>query len=233
MRHLIIVLALVLTGCGAAPTVDIAAAAPSVKNPAVDPIPTGVVSGLPEASPSPSQSPSPSPSPLPVAPYSYAGSGTIGDPWQIVTPSDVQHIGDYPTDYFSLMNAIDMTGVNFVPIPSFSGILYGHSRTISHLKVVAGTAAFILTVSGTIVSLTLSNVDMEATGYATSFAGFVSGTLSGCSATGTILSGQGGNGFNVGIGNGIYTNRAVGAQIMNAGENLIFNGNHINTNLNF
>lgn len=193
--------------------------------------PFSTPSVTPSASSSPVSSPSASPSP-----YVFSGgSGTIGDPYQLETAQDVQSIDQASSKYFTLTQDINMALLgNFRPLNAFSGVIYGNNHHLYNLTVnTAGsnTAALFTSVSGTLVSLVLQSYHASSqTGYATGFAGHLTGMLSNCSISGTITSPLGGNGYNGGIGNPIYVTKS-GSAIINLPAfspiSVQFNGNHV------
>ena len=63
------------------------------------------------------------------------GTGTTFDPFRISTPQQLQNIAFVLGGFFVLMYDIDMGGINWTPIPAFSGILNGNDRTINNLRV--------------------------------------------------------------------------------------------------
>lgn len=66
------------------------------------------------------------------------GSGASGDPYQIWNAKDlllVEQYSEAPDKYFRQMDDIDMTGVDYSPIASFTGHYDGAGHTISNLEV--------------------------------------------------------------------------------------------------
>lgn len=216
---------------------EVASPTPS-ETPEILPTATPLVSPSPEPSaspsatpsPSPSVSPSPSPSPSPT-PYTYSGgTGTLANPYQLETATDVQNIELNASKYFTLVQDINMSGINFHPLSAFSGTLYGNNNHIYNLTITTtGTtkAALFASVSGTIVSLVLQNATMVAATYATGFAATLTGLISGCSVSGTITSPSGGNGFNTGTGNPTYVTKSGAGSVVNTTQAVTFNGNNV------
>lgn len=136
------------------------------------------------------------------------------------------------------MQDIDMSGIaNFRPLAAFSGTIYGNNHQLYNLVIStagAAQAGLFTQLSGTIVNLVLSNVTISSqSGYATGFAGVVTGTglISSCGISGTIMSPLGGNGFNTGIGNSVYTTLQAGGSVVNTTQAVRFNGNTVNATI--
>lgn len=227
----------VLSGCdSSAPSPSLTLdSTPSADTSSASPVTTVAPSVAAPAGVTPTVVATPSPSPSPsVSPTPYAfsgGSGTLADPYQLDTATDVQNISQSPTAYFSVMQDISMNGINFVPIPSFSGTIYGNNRHLYNLTMTTtGTtkAAMFTSLSGTVVNLTLSNVSISSQSYSAAFAANVtaSGMISSCGVSGTITSPSGGNGFNTGIGNSVYTTNS-GGSVINTTQSVAFNGNNV------
>ena len=216
MKNLIASTALtlfILTACNSATTTQV--------------VPLAVVA---TASPTASPSPSPSVSPSPV-PYSFGGgAGTSGSPYQIDTATDVTHIGDYPSAYYNVTQDINMNGVTFTSIPSFSGVIYGGGWIISNLTVSGSGASFIGTLSGTITSLSLDTVAINSSDYGAAFAQAITATggVNYCHVTGSITSPSAlGDGYHAGTGNPVYVTRATGGTVTATTMNAQFNGSTV------
>ncbi len=169
---------------------------------------------------------------LPAAYAFGGGTGTIGSPYIVQNATDVQHIKDFPAAYFWLNNNVNMAGISFQPIASFSGVFYGNNYELDNLTInlaVAGTASFIQSLSGTLVSLKLFAVSISGLNYASGFAGNItaSGLISGSSISGNITSPSGGNGFNTGTGNPTYVSKNPSGSVVTTTQNVTFNGNHV------
>ena len=79
----------------------------------------------------------------------WEDSGTATDPWRIMTPEDLISMSNregnthntelYKDNYFALMNDIDLTGVDFAPIGTYSvpfyGTFYGCGYSIKNLTI--------------------------------------------------------------------------------------------------
>lgn len=221
---------LILTGCEAA-TVrveNVTAASPQVVPVQQDPV---VVP--------PAQDPiTPPPAQAPEVWAFGGGLGTLGSPYLITREEDVDHIRDFPSAYYSVTQDINMAGIDFQPIPSFNGVLYGNNFQIVNLAIhTQGStrAAFVDTLGGTLVNVKILNAVVSSqSGFASLVAGSALSTalVSSCSITGTVTSPLGGNGFNTGIGAPYYVSKANGARFLNATQNVRFNGNTVNATLN-
>ncbi len=103
-------------------------------------------------------------------PMTLQGSGTPQDPYQIVTAQDLVDAAKALNDldarvvgkHFALVADINMSGINFTPINSFSGVLDGQGHTIFNFTIndpTTGTqdanyrVAFIRTNTGTVQNL--------------------------------------------------------------------------------
>jgi hypothetical protein len=162
--------------------------------------------------------------------YTFGGgTGTQQDPYLLEVAEDILHIGDFPAAHFALQNNINMGNITMETLPAFSGVLYGNNFTIFNFKIVhsTGIAALFQSVSGTLVQLKISNMRATGTTYAAGFAGHVTGMLSSCQVSGTIVSPQGGNGVNSGVGTALYVTKSSGAQVIAPKYNVTFNGLHI------
>ncbi|MDD3972881.1 MAG: hypothetical protein PHC31_13355, partial [Clostridia bacterium] len=74
-----------------------------------------------------------------ISPVSAAGgSGTVGDPFIIQTPAELQAMQNNLDAYYELQNNIDLTGVTWTPVGNetspFTGSLEGNGYTISDLS---------------------------------------------------------------------------------------------------
>ena len=76
-----------------------------------------------------------------VVQYEFEGKGTQESPYLISTAQELEmfskilNIGDKTDAYFKLMNDIDMAGVKYTSIPSFSGVFDGNNHVISNLTI--------------------------------------------------------------------------------------------------
>lgn len=220
MKYLTALLSLlVLTACGGG-----GAATDGGSNP------VAASAALPTVTPTVAPTASPSPTPTPASWGGFSGGGVFASPYQVTTPEDVTHIADFPGAYFELTGNIDMDGIAVTPIPVFSGVIQGHHYSLRNLTIQTtggNSAALILTLSGIITQLYMSNILIEsASQYAAAYAIDVSGTISNSQiSSGTINSHLGGNGWNTGTGNPFYVNRVGGATITGDQSTVDFNGN--------
>ena len=192
-------------------------------NPPVDPCTV--------AMPDPDQCTTP---PVIVEPYRYSGGrGTMIDPYLITNPEDLRRIADNPTASFHMMNDIDMEGEAFTPIPYFNGYLWGRTNEIQNLKITYETSnAPIVAMfeeigeAGYISQLTLRDVDMVGSSYASGFVGILRGYLAHCYITGKITSpNDPGYGASTAGDNPLYkTLVKSSAQLHNNTLNAYFNG---------
>lgn len=168
---------------------------------------------------------------MPAQPYSFGGGqGIQSQPYILQNSEDVKHIADFPAAYYWLNNDINMQGVSFSSLPAFSGTIYGNNYRLMNLTITAttgATAALFTSVSGTIVQLKLTGVNIVGQAYAAGFAGQLSGTISACTISGNITSPSGGNGFNTGVGNSIYVSKTLSGSVVNTAQNVMFNNNHV------
>lgn len=209
---------LVLTGCNAQYQMKTA-------TPTADPV--QVANPITQVTPSPTPSASPSPS----GPYTFTGAGTFASPYNVATPADVQHLGQFSGSYFELTNDIDLTGVMITPISQFTGNIQGHNFALNNLTLIgSGDIAFITNLRGNVVNLAMNHVSIMSTdGHAAAIATTVYGELKDCSVgSGTITSPDGGNGSTTGVGNPIYTYYVTGADDSPNFAEVTFNGSSVN-----
>lgn len=75
--------------------------------------------------------------------FSGLGAGTLGDPFQITTPSQYMEMSNYETpSYFKLMNNIDLTSTSNYAIEAFASKLDGNGKTISVSFTNAGAPSY-------------------------------------------------------------------------------------------
>ena len=75
-------------------------------------------------------------------PEPLKGSGTQDDPYELYTVQDLYALSSSAANtYYRVMNDIDLSGMNFMPIAEFKGILDGNGKTIRNLNVSAKNAA--------------------------------------------------------------------------------------------
>ena len=62
------------------------------------------------------------------------GDGSVNNPYQIANDAQLNAVRNYPESNFILLNDIDLSRYNWVPIPKFSGSLDGKGHAIKNLK---------------------------------------------------------------------------------------------------
>lgn len=134
------------------------------------------------------------------------GSGSLGDPYLISTPADLEYLSDTSADcnkHFRLDADLDMvTIVGFTPIGDqtikFTGTFDGNDHTISNLTIdlpVAQNVGLFGYVQNdvdpnTIFDLGLIEADITGGNRSGSLAGYIySGTITNCYATGSVSGG--------------------------------------------
>jgi hypothetical protein len=141
----------------------------------------------------------------PAAAFTGSGAGTAGDPYIIVTPTDLQDIQSNLSAYYQLGNDVDMTGITWTSIGSgvapFIGSLNGDGFTISNLYYVGSNYPSLLgVVSATninnlgLLNINISNnasgvVSAGAGGIIHSIVGTGNVNVSNCYVTGVINGG--------------------------------------------
>lgn len=124
------------------------------------------------------------------------GSGTIGDPYIISTPTDLDDVRDHLSSYYELGNNIDMAAWgNFVPIADFLGHFDGKNYAIDNLTVdiadYAGLFSWVCD-GATLANIYLTNVDITGMTYIGGLIGAAdtSVTITNCHVQGTIADGD-------------------------------------------
>jgi len=101
------------------------------------------------------------------------GSGTIGDPYQIQTPAELQAMQTDLDAYYALQNDIDLSGVTWIPVGTtstlFIGGLNGNNYTISGLTISRPTTDYqalfgILGPGAVISNINMANCDISGRG---------------------------------------------------------------------
>jgi len=105
------------------------------------------------------------------------GTGTITNPFQITTRVELQSISNNLTAHYKLMNDIDLSGTNWIPIkdsPSpFTGTLDGNFKKILNMKIVGATGIahnglfMRFGAGGSVKNLGLVDVDIDSKGHYT------------------------------------------------------------------
>ena len=136
-----------------------------------------------------------------LIPYA-GGNGLLWNPYQITTRAELEYMGKHNQALasYALMNDIDLSGANWTPIPTFSGILLGNGHAITNMRIhIADTSdtlqryGFIGVNEGMIYGLTFKNAYITAgnlhyTGWVDVgiVAGYNEATINECSVNGTL-----------------------------------------------
>lgn len=126
------------------------------------------------------------------------GSGTIDDPYRIVTPIHLNNVRYYPDSNFVLMNSIDLAaatapnglfyhdGRGFEPIQEIRGIFDGSGYQITGLKMDReGNAGLFQNNLGVVLNLWINNAQISGN-LAGSIAAINSGSILGCKNTSSV-----------------------------------------------
>ena len=135
------------------------------------------------------------------------GSGTSADPFIISNVNDLLEFAEVATysggtpdlskAYYALGSSIDMSGITFKAIKSFSGTLDGKGYTISNLTITPAndtpTAIFSQIEGATVKNLNLNNYSVSVTSTTQPCTAAIAGdaydsTISGCNISGEISS---------------------------------------------
>ena len=81
---------------------------------------------------------------------SDAGSGTESDPYRLTSAADLKLLREHPNACFLLTRDISMAGMEYTPVPSFSGTLDGGGHWIKELNLVYEEETTISGLFGTI-----------------------------------------------------------------------------------
>ncbi len=131
------------------------------------------------------------------------GSGTQEDPFQITTAAELALLakenGTYSANHFRLMNDIDLSAYEWVPMANFSGTFDGNGNRITGLRIgtaeepatdITGDVGLFAYVSGTVKDLTVNAAIYVSDAVAWKGTGIVAGNLHGtldhCVAEGII-----------------------------------------------
>jgi hypothetical protein len=63
------------------------------------------------------------------------GDGSVDNPYQIETVADLNVLRQYPNLHYVLKNDIDLIGLDWVPIPYFSGVFNGEGYQIKNMNI--------------------------------------------------------------------------------------------------
>ena len=119
-----------------------------------------------------------------------------GGAYQIKIPADMKIFSDKSDANVILTNNIDMAGVDFDPVSSFSGTFDGNGKTISNLTVVLESGNYVgmfteIAADGNVFDLNLADITVDATGSGARFVGTIAGlnygTINNCTVTGTVI----------------------------------------------
>lgn len=125
-----------------------------------------------------------------------------GGNYQIKKPADMKVLADKPDGYIELATDIDMKGVDFKPVPSFSGTFDGNNYSIYNLYVdstAAGYTDYIgmflrVEETGVIRDVDIEHITVDASETSARFIGTIAGYNKGqildCTVTGTIIDDQ-------------------------------------------
>ena len=125
--------------------------------------------------------------------YDADGNGTVDDmanqtAYQMAFPGLDTMIS---WEGYELTADLDLSGNNWTPQPNITAIFEGNGNTLSNLTISGTTGAkwsFFAEIGsgGHVRNLALSDVDVTGTNSTGSLAGLNNGTITGCSATGTV-----------------------------------------------
>ena len=90
--------------------------------------------------------------------FSGAGTGVLGDPYQITTWAQFKEIKNDLTSHFLLMNNITATNAFGVPASYFSGVLDGGNYQVITLRVNSSTALLFRVYGGTVKNIKFTTV---------------------------------------------------------------------------
>jgi hypothetical protein len=180
--------------------------------------------------------------------YAYSaysgGSGTADDPYQIANVTDFQQLSATPTDWgksFILTANINLTGLTFTQAPiapdtdsateyfqgtTFTGVFDGNGHVISNLRIATKLEGYLglfgyVDSGGKVNNLGVVNANIQGYTYVGGLAGYNSGTLISCYATGSVVGLQSCIGGLVGFNySGSLTDCYATGSITGAGENI-------------
>lgn len=122
--------------------------------------------------------------------YNMHWSIGVDEKNSIKTAEDLRKLAN-TNGVFHLRNNIDLAGMEWAPIPGFSGTLIGNGYAIQNMKIhaVESDVGLFSSMTGTISNLKLENVDIEVQGgYENigALCGVTNGSINGCEVSGTI-----------------------------------------------
>lgn len=86
------------------------------------------------------------------------GSGTKEDPYLVSSVNDLNEIRNYPGSHFKQIQDIDLSGINWEPIPSFYGTYDGQGFKIKNLSIDSGR--YSVGLFGACYNTTLKNIEI-------------------------------------------------------------------------
>jgi len=123
------------------------------------------------------------------------GSGISSDPYVIATVEQLQNLRCDSSAYYQLTANLDLLGKAFPPLPILSGVFDGNGHTISNFSARypnLNSIGFFTTVSGQVLNLTLSNINVYGRDYTGGLVGSNGGTIQNSSTSGTVSISTGG-----------------------------------------
>ncbi|MBU4486061.1 MAG: hypothetical protein KKD38_03960 [Candidatus Delongbacteria bacterium] len=131
------------------------------------------------------------------------GAGTVSNPYQVATLTQLDNVRNYPTACFIQIANIDASattgwndGLGWAPINNFTGKYNGDGHTISNLYISRTGTLYIglfgyTTAGSEIKDMGLDNVDFTGGNYTGGFVGYSRGTVKKCYSKGQVKSSTG------------------------------------------
>ena len=141
------------------------------------------------------------------------GTGTKADPYLISSPKQLDQIRNFTTSHFKLTTDIDLTDINWIPIPNIEGTIDGDGFKIKNLYINTSNNSVgligLINKNGIVKNLTFENPYVKNSGQ---YSGVVAGQSNGVLNNVHVLNGEviGGNYFTGGLIGSTY---AYGATI--------------------
>jgi hypothetical protein len=170
-------------------------------------------------------------------------NGSARHPWLICTPEDLALLHNHPDAYFELRADLDMTGINWTPVASFSGHLDGKNHTIANLQASIGLIN-VIEQGGKVQNLKLTNAAITSYYIGGILAGTNRGTVEKVETSG-IVDGRWDLGLLAGVNEGtirhssakgtirgdtnlggIVARNAAGGQILHSHATAVISGNY-------
>ena len=115
-----------------------------------------------------------------------AGTGTLDNPFELCTLSDLEKIKNYSTNAFRLANDLNISATSFAAVATFSGIFDGAGHLLNLPAITSSSSsAFILNNSGTVKNLIIT-VNITGSGNVGGVIAENSGTLDNVLVLGSI-----------------------------------------------